>query len=82
MLINIDHQAPLLFRTQSFTQPEASQPEVVCRVLRAPEIFNQIAGYLIPRYEDLANLCRTSQLTARMVQSLWVSKLVVSRLLA
>ncbi|KAI1109389.1 hypothetical protein F5Y14DRAFT_458183 [Nemania sp. NC0429] len=65
-------RAPLYFRTQNFTQPEVEQPEIVRRVFATPEMFNQIAGYLIPRYEDLANLCRTCQLTARMVQRLWM----------
>ncbi|KAF2967496.1 hypothetical protein GQX73_g6127 [Xylaria multiplex] len=65
-------KAPLLFRTGSFTQPTARQPDLVRKVFGTPELFNKIVSHLIPRYEDLASICRTSQFTAGLVQSLWM----------
>ncbi|KAI0400194.1 hypothetical protein F4802DRAFT_620285 [Xylaria palmicola] len=65
-------RAPLYFRTQSFRQPPAEQPEKVRRVFGTPEIFDQIVCHLFPRIEDLGNLCGTSQFIAEKVQSLWM----------
>ncbi|KAI1282752.1 hypothetical protein F5Y07DRAFT_409762 [Xylaria sp. FL0933] len=65
-------KAPLYFRTASFTQPRAKQPDLVSRVFGTSELFDKIMGDLIPRYEDLANLCATSQFIADRVQSFWM----------
>ncbi|KAI0534548.1 hypothetical protein GGR58DRAFT_50136 [Xylaria digitata] len=65
-------KAPLLFRTESFTQPTARQSGLVHKFFGTPELFHKIASHLISRYEDLVNLCRASQFTAGLVQSLWM----------
>ncbi|KAI0435061.1 hypothetical protein F5Y09DRAFT_353963 [Xylaria sp. FL1042] len=65
-------KAPLYFRTGSFTQPRAEQPDLVSQVFGTPELFDKIVGHLIARYEDLANLCATSQFIADKVQSFWM----------
>ncbi|TGJ85120.1 hypothetical protein E0Z10_g3620 [Xylaria hypoxylon] len=66
-------KAPNLFRTRSFTQPTARQNDLVRQVFGTPELFNKIVSHLTPRSEDLVNLCRASQFTAGMVQSVWVN---------
>ncbi|KAI0877690.1 hypothetical protein GGS24DRAFT_510579 [Hypoxylon argillaceum] len=65
-------RGPFLFRTGSLTYPEAEQPYLFHQVFGVPEIFDKIVDHLIPRYEDLANLFATCQLTARRVQGLWM----------
>ncbi|KAI1132687.1 hypothetical protein F5Y10DRAFT_292392 [Nemania abortiva] len=65
-------KAPLYFRRGSFAQPEAKQPEAFRRVFGTHELLAQILSYITHRYEDLANLCRTSQFAAGMVQSIWM----------
>ncbi|KAI1174071.1 hypothetical protein F4777DRAFT_599980 [Nemania sp. FL0916] len=65
-------KAPLNFRHRQFCHPGAQQPRLVRSVFGTAELSNKIVTHLIPRYEDLVNLCRASQLTAGMVESLWM----------
>ncbi|KAI0474788.1 hypothetical protein F4859DRAFT_521839 [Xylaria cf. heliscus] len=62
-------KAPLYFRKGPLTKPEATQPDLVKQVFGSHDIFDRVFVHLLSRYEDLANFCGASQLTARMVHT-------------
>ncbi|KAI2641151.1 hypothetical protein GGS21DRAFT_487489 [Xylaria nigripes] len=64
--------APFLFQPQHFTLPEAQQYGAFRQIFGTVEIFELVMASLLHRYEDLTNLCRTSQFVARQIQGMWM----------
>ncbi|KAJ8119593.1 hypothetical protein ONZ43_g3489 [Nemania bipapillata] len=65
-------KAPMNFRRDCLTKPQAAQSNVFSKVFGTTELFEKIVGYIIPRYEDLANLSATCQFVAFKIESLWM----------